>query len=321
MINMHTPVLLKEVVEYLDPRPGENFVDCTINGGGHGLEISKRIGPNGKILGIDWDSGVLEKLENKLDNNIKKNFILICDNYRNLKNIVGNNNFSPVHGVLFDLGMSSWQLEASGRGFSFQKDEPLDMRYSANQALTAKEIINQWPEEELVRIFKEYGEERRARAIAKAIVFRRKMGSIESTMDLVGIVGGAIPARIATPAAKTAVRLSGWRSVTGGPARRRFGRIHFATKIFQALRVATNGELENLSQGLEAATDVLTAGGRLVVISFHSLEDRIVKNFLREKAREKRLEILTKKPIVPDWREVQENPRSRSAKLRAAEKL
>jgi 16S rRNA (cytosine1402-N4)-methyltransferase len=297
MINMHTPVLLKEVVEYLDPRPGENFVDCTINGGGHSLEISKRIGSNGKILGIDWDSGVLEKLENKLDNNIKKNFILICDNYRNLKNIVGNNNFSPVYGVLFDLGMSSWQLEASGRGFSFQKDEPLDMRYNANQALTAKEIINQWPEEELVRIFKEYGEERRARVIAKAIVFRRKKGSIESTMDLVGIVGGAIPAR------------------------RRFGRIHFATKIFQALRVATNGELENLSQGLEAATDVLTAGGRLVVISFNSLEDRIVKNFLREKAREKRLEILTKKPIVPDWREVQENPRSRSAKLRAAEKL
>ncbi|OIP79261.1 MAG: 16S rRNA (cytosine(1402)-N(4))-methyltransferase [Candidatus Portnoybacteria bacterium CG_4_8_14_3_um_filter_44_10] len=297
MINMHVSVLLKEVIEYLNPRPGENFIDCTINGGGHSLEIFKQIGPNGKILGIDWDSGVLEKLESKLDNKTKKSFILICDNYRNLKNIVGNNNFSPVHGILFDLGMSSWQLGASGRGFSFQKDEPLDMRYSENQTLTAKEIINQWPEEELIKIFGEYGEERRARAIAREIVFRRKRGVVESTTDLVEIVRGAIPAR------------------------QRFGRIHFATRIFQALRLATNEELENLSKGLEAATDVLAAGGRMAVISFHSLEDRIVKNFLREKAREKKLEILTKKPIVPDWREAQENPRSRSAKLRAAIKL
>jgi len=294
---MHVSVLLKEVIEYLNPRPGENFIDCTINGGGHSLEIFKQIGPNGKILGIDWDSGVLEKLESKLDNKTKKSFILICDNYRNLKNIVGNNNFSPVHGILFDLGMSSWQLGASGRGFSFQKDEPLDMRYSENQTLTAKEIINQWPEEELIKIFGEYGEERRARAIAREIVFRRKRGVVESTTDLVEIVRGAIPAR------------------------QRFGRIHFATRIFQALRLATNEELENLSKGLEAATDVLAAGGRMAVISFHSLEDRIVKNFLREKAREKKLEILTKKPIVPDWREAQENPRSRSAKLRAAIKL
>jgi len=296
-LQVHIPVLLKEVVEYLNPRPGENFIDCTINGGGHSLEIFKQIGPNGKILGIDWDSGVLEKLESKLDNKTKKSFILICDNYRNLKNIVGNNNFSPVHGILFDLGMSSWQLGASGRGFSFQKDEPLDMRYSENQTLTAKEIINQWPEEELIKIFGEYGEERRARAIAREIVFRRKRGVVESTTDLVEIVRGAIPAR------------------------QRFGRIHFATRIFQALRLATNEELENLSKGLEAATDVLAAGGRMAVISFHSLEDRIVKNFLREKAREKKLEILTKKPIVPDWREAQENPRSRSAKLRAAIKL
>lgn len=296
-MQVHIPVLLKEVIEYLNPRPGENFIDCTINGGGHSLEIFKQIGPNGKILGIDWDSGVLEKLESKLDNKTKKSFILICDNYRNLKNIVGNNNFSPVHGILFDLGMSSWQLGASGRGFSFQKDEPLDMRYSENQTLTAKEIINQWPEEELIKIFGEYGEERRARAIAREIVFRRKRGVVESTTDLVEIVRGAIPAR------------------------QRFGRIHFATRIFQALRLATNEELENLSKGLEAATDVLAAGGRMAVISFHSLEDRIVKNFLREKAREKKLEILTKKPIVPDWREAQENPRSRSAKLRAAIKL
>jgi len=293
----HVPVMLQEVIDYLRLEPGQTIVDATLGCGGHSLEIFKQIGPNGKILGIDWDSGVLEKLESKLDNKTKKSFILICDNYRNLKNIVGNNNFSPVHGILFDLGMSSWQLGASGRGFSFQKDEPLDMRYSENQTLTAKEIINQWPEEELIKIFGEYGEERRARAIAREIVFRRKRGVVESTTDLVEIVRGAIPAR------------------------QRFGRIHFATRIFQALRLATNEELENLSKGLEAATDVLAAGGRLAVISFHSLEDRIVKNFLREKAREKKLEILTKKPIVPDWREAQENPRSRSAKLRAAIKL
>lgn len=306
---MHIPVLLKEVIEYLDPQPDQNFVDCTINGGGHSLEILKRTGPNGKILGIDWDNSVLERLKNKVDQRTKRQFILVHDNYRNLKNIVSDNNFSPVHGVLFDLGMSSWQLETSGRGFSFQKDEPLDMRYNSEAAisagerygedrtLTAQEIINRWPEEELTRIFREYGEERRARAVARAIVARRKRGAIGSTADLVEII----------------------RSVT--PVRYRFGRTHFATRIFQALRLATNEELENLSKGLEAAMDVLAVGGRLAVISFHSLEDRIVKNFFRERAREKKLEILTKKPLVPDWREAQENPRSRSAKLRAAIKL
>ena len=307
---LHIPVLLNEVLEYLNPRPNQNFVDCTINGGGHGLEILGKIKPGGKLLGIDWDKETIKGLDDS-DKRIEagENLILVCGNYSNLKDIIEENNFYPVNGILFDLGMSSWDLEESGRGFSFSKDEPLDMRYSQAQETTARKIINHWPEEELKRIFFEFGEERRARAIAKKICLARKNKAIERTTDLVEIIKITIPARYAS------------QSVAGGPARFRFGRIHFATRVFQALRIAVNKELDNLRQGLEGALDVLAPDGRIVVISFHSLEDRIAKNFFKDKAKEGRLQILTKKPIGPSFEEKEANPRARSAKLRAIIKL
>ena len=296
---MHIPVLLNEAIEYLNPQPNQNFIDCTINGGGHSLEILKRIKPDGKILGIDWDQDVLSQLEGKIGDEDKKNFVLVNDNYSNLKNIVREKvrvNFSPVNGILFDLGMSSWDIEASGRGFSFLKDEPLDMRYSRDQQLTAREIINKWPEEELANIFYKYGEERRSRAIAAKIVWERKKKSVETTTDLVEIIKKAMPVRC------------------------QFGRIHPATRVFQALRIAVNNELGNLEDGLNSALEVLVSGGRLAVISFHSLEDRMVKIFFRENTRAKKVKILTKKPVIAGEDEIAQNPRARSAKLRVAAK-
>jgi len=295
---MHKPVLLKEVLEYLNPQPNSNFIDCTINGGGHSLEILKRIKPEGKILGIEWDKEVIERLESsEKRKEFGENLILVNDSYSNLKDIIKKNNFYSVSGILFDLGLSSWDLEGSGRGFSFQKDEPLDMRYSRESILTAEEIVNRWPEEDLVGIFREYGEERRARPIAKAICAGRKRGIIKTTAELVEVIKRAVPTRF------------------------QFGRTHFATRIFQALRMAVNDELGNARKGLEAALDVIAPGGRIAVISFHSLEDRLVKHYFREKSKEEVLKILTKKPVVPAEEELMFNPRARSAKLRVVEKI
>ena len=304
---MHKPVLLNEVISYLDPKPNQNFIDCTINGGGHSLEILKRIKPDGKILGVEWDKEVIERLGNsEKRKEFGKNLILVNDSYVNLKTIVYSvrvksiaekNNFCSVNGILFDLGLSSWDLEGSGRGFSFQKDEPLDMRYSRESELTAEEIVNQWPEDDLVGIFREYGEERRARPIAKVICMSRKRSAIKTTVELVEIIRKAIPTRF------------------------QFGRTHFATRVFQALRMAVNDELGNARKGLEAALEVIAPGGRIAVISFHSLDDRLVKHYFREKSKDGVLKILTKKPVVPAEEELGFNPRARSAKLRVVEKI
>lgn len=290
---MHIPVLLREVIEYLEPKPDQNFIDCTIDGGGHSLAILERI-EKGKILGIDWDEQLLLELKFKIR---KENLILVCDNFVNLKDIVKKYNFRPVNGILFDLGISSWHLEKSKRGFSFLKDELLDMRYSSNASLKAEDIINRWSVQNLERIFKEYGEERYAEKIARQIVVTRTIRPIRRTLELVEAIRKAIPKRV------------------------RFGRLHFATKIFQALRIAVNNELDNLNKALSQAVEILEPNGRLVIISFHSLEDRLVKIFFKEKAEENQLKILTKKPIRPSLEEIKRNPRSRSAKLRAAEKL
>lgn len=291
---IHNPVLLKEVLEYLAPQPGENFVDCTIGGGGHTTVILRKNGPNGKVLGVDQDKQLLEKLK------ANKRLILVNDSFVNLREIIEEYNFRPVHGVLLDLGLSSWHLEKSGRGFTFRKNEPLIMQYESgikNKTLTAREIINNWPEEELVRIFKDYGQERFARPIAYRIVRERAIKPIKTTFELVDIIKRSVPSKY------------------------RYGRIHFATRIFQALRIAVNNELEDLEKVLPQAIEILEKKGCLVVISFHSLEDRIVKNFLRAQAKEERLKILTKKPVTPSETEVFKNPRSRSAKLRAAIKI
>lgn len=290
---MHIPVLLREVIEYLEPKPDQNFIDCTIDGGGHSLAILERI-EKGKILGIDWDEQLLLELKFKIR---KENLILVCDNFVNLKDIVKKYNFRPVNGILFDLGISSWHLEKSKRGFSFLKDELLDMRYSYNASLKAEDIINRWSVQNLERIFKEYGEERYAEKIARQIVVTRTIRPIRRTLELVEAIRKAIPKRV------------------------RVGRLHFATKIFQALRIAVNNELDNLNKALTQAVEILEPNGRLVIISFHSLEDRLVKIFFKEKAEENQLKILTKKPIRSSLEEIKRNPRSRSAKLRAAEKL
>lgn len=274
---MHIPVLKKEAIEMLGPKANENFIDCTYGFGGHGDEILEKIKPNGKLLAIELDSEVYKKI------NLQDRLIAVNDTFANLKEIVKKNNFEPVNGILFDLGISSWDLEESGRGFSFQKDEPLDMRFNLNNQLTAYEIVNTWPEKEIADIIYKYGEERFSRQIAKRIVGARKGREIKNTFDLLEL----IPKRI---------------------------KPH---RTFQALRIAVNDELGNFEKGLEQAAEVLANGGRMAVISFHSLEDRIAKNFFKSNLN---LKILNKKVIKPGEEEVFLNKRSRSAKLRVAVK-
>ncbi len=291
---MHKPVLLNEVIKYLDPKPGENFVDCTIGEAGHSLAILERIKPGGKILGIDTDIDSLKKI------NPQDRLIFAHGNFKDLNEIVAEKNFGPVNGILFDLGLSSWHIEESGRGFSFKKDEPLNMSFQSG-IKTAEEIINKWSEKELINIFREYGEERYSQKIARKIIEERKNKQIKSTLQLKEIIERAVP--------------------FSGVGRGRIDRV--LARIFQSLRIIVNDELENLKQGLEQALKILEPDGRMVVISFHSLEDRIVKNFFRPEADQPwvgKMEILTKKPITANEEEIIDNPRSRSAKLRAIKK-
>lgn len=313
----HIPVLLDEVIEYLRPGPGDKFIDATADGGGHASAILQRIAPNGRLLAIEWDPGLAADLEKKFKDRSMKGAVVVNDSYVNLKNIAEANGFGRVKGILFDLGLSSLHYEIS-RGFTFQKDEPLDMRYNPNDEMldTAERIVNEYKETEIEKILKEYGEESFAKPIAAEIVRAREGERIISTFQLVEVIKTAVPV---------------WY-------RRR--RIHFATKTFQALRIAVNRELENVERGLEQAVELLDENGRLAVISFHSLEDRIVKNFFKEKGAKKvkkskykqesdevvslptrgKLSVVTKKPIQAGLEETSANPRARSAKLRVLEK-
>jgi len=319
---MHIPVLQKEVLTYLDPKPNQNFIDATIGEGGHALAILERTSPNGKLLGIDWSPEIIENCKLKIKNErarlrregggrgvVKKRIIFVCDSFANLKEIVKRERFLAVSGILFDLGMSSWHLEESGRGFSFLKNEPLDMRYNSQNPLTAEKIVNYWSKSEIEKILREYGEERFAKKIAEKIIEARKSKPIKTTFQLVEIIRKAVPSRYLHQ------------------------KIHFATRTFQALRITVNDELNNLEKVLPQTLEILKPGGRLVVISFHSLEDKIVKNFYRTRSPIES-KILTKKPIRPqkDYNppatlplsrapEIKINPRSRSAKLRAVMKL
>ena len=299
---MHIPVLQKEVLQYLVPKPNENFIDATIGEAGHTLAILEKNGPQGKVLGIEWDPELYKKLKECLRFYLKQRVILVNDSYINLKEIIKKEKFGPVSGILFDLGMSSWHLEESGRGFSFQTKEPLDMRYNLENPLTAEKIVNYWSAPELEKILEAYGEERFAKQIAKEIIGLRQIKPIKTTFQLVEII------KRATPHPPRRV-----------PDHRR--KIHFATKTFQALRIAVNDELNNLEKALPQALDILRPAGVLVVISFHSLEDRIAKNFLKEGDKNNLLKILTKKPVIPSFKEMKINPRSRSAKLRASQKI
>lgn len=300
IVMTHIPVLEKETIALLNPRPGENFIDGTGGAGSHTLAILKAIAPGGRVLFVDWDASALERFRKRIQSEepaFEEKAILVNDNFANVAKIAQRYGFFPADGILLDLGFSSLQVEESGRGFSFKRDEPLDMRYNSkfkNVDLTAGDIVNQYSEGELAEIFRKYGEEKFSRRIAKRIVEERKIKPIRTTFQLVEVIKGAVSYRY------------------------RQGRIHPATRTFQALRIATNNELENLERFLPQALEILKPkGGRLAIISFHSLEDRLVKNFFRQAAAAGKLEILTKKPIRPSQAEIRFNPRCRSAKLRA----
>lgn len=300
----HEPVMLEECISALQVQRGGRYIDCTVGGGGHAAAILEESSPGGRLIGIDADPHAIRVAKGKLKP-YGKDAILVNENFKYLENICTRHGFSPVNGVLFDLGMSSLQLEEAGRGFSFRQDSPLDMRFSDRQDLTAADIVNTYPEVELAQLLHRYGEEQRNRQIARCIVQRRPL---ETTQELAQVVEQAV----------------------GGTR----GRIHPATKTFQALRIAVNHELENLELALEQAVNLLGNGGRIVVISFHSLEDRLVKGFFRREAQwcicppgmpacicghTPRLKVLSKKVFRPSPVEVQTNPRSRSARMRVAE--
>jgi len=302
----HIPVLLNEAMEALQAQPGGRFIDCTIGSGGHAAAILKSILPQGKLLGIDADPEAIRANKARF-NNYSETVNLVNDNFANLKTICSKYKFYPVDGILFDLGISSRQLDTARRGFSFRREAPLDMRFGSEQRLTAADIINTFPEQELAHIIKEYGEERHSRRIAQHIVQNR---SITSTVQLAQVVKQSLG--------------------------RKHTKIHPATKTFMALRIAVNKELDNLKTALKQTIDLLRFQGRLVVISYHSLEDRIVKEFMRHEASScicppetivcrcghaPTLKLISRKVIRPTSLEIESNPRSRSAKMRIAERL
>lgn len=291
----HIPVLLKETINGLAIKKGEKYIDATVGGGGHTREILKR---GGIVLGIDTDPEALEYIEENFKFQISNfKLKLAHGNFAHLEEIALKNGFAQVAGILFDLGVSSHQLETEDRGFSFNTNAALDMRMDPNLQVTAADLVNGLNEGELYELFNKYGEEHHSRAIAHAIIRARAIRQIRTCNELAEIV----------------VKARGGRG--------RFDRTHPATRVFQALRIAVNDELNNLKEALPQAVGLLEKGGRLVVLSFHSLEDRIVKFFFKEKAKKEILRILTKKPIRPNEEEIRANPRSRSAKLRIAEKL
>lgn len=295
MTTLHKPVLLDEVLTGFNPQPNQNYVDCTFGGGGHALAILERIKPNGQVIALDWDPDVV--LKNK-----HKNLILINDNYRNLKKIINGLGINKINGILLDLGLSSDQLDARARGFSFQGEGLLDLRYNPKpDRPTAAEILKTYNEKELSDIFRNYGEEPLAGLIAKQIIKRRQSGELMKTADmLVQLVSDEYRRH--------------YRSRS---------KHNPATRVFQALRIAVNDEYGNIKNVLPDAVEILAPGGRLAVISFHSGEDRLVKHFFKYEAKEEKpkLKILTKKPISATAEEIMANPRSRSAKLRLAEKI
>lgn len=293
---MHKPVLLKEVVANIRIPAGGVLLDGTLGGGGHSEAIANNAGGKITIVGIDQDSIALKKVENLLGP-IAGKLILQKGNFRNLDKVLKDNGIGEVDGIILDLGFSSDQIADSGRGFSFMKDEPLIMTLDdspTEDVLTARDVVNLWQRENLELIFRNYGEEKRARKIVDAIISGRAKKKIETSGELAKIIEGAIGRR---------------------------GKIHPATKVFQAIRIAVNDELGALTEVLPKALSVLKKGSRLAVISFHSLEDRIVKRFFREKANQGQVILINKKPIIADEEEIVLNPRARSAKLRIIEKI
>lgn len=293
MIFKHIPVLLNEVLDLLCIKPEGIYIDCTIGEGGHAEAALDIIHPKGFLIGIDCDETVLETARERLEK-FAGSFKLVHDNFSNILDVCSRLNIKAVDGIILDVGISSYQIDNPERGFSFNKDGPLDMRMDQSSNLTAQRLINHASYDELTKIFFEYGEERYSRKIASKIVSERNKKFIQTTFELVSTIKKAIPLR-------------------------RY-RIHPATKVFQALRIAVNNELKNLSAAITDGFSLLKKEGRMAIISFHSLEDRIAKNKFREFKMNEQAKIITKKPLTPAREEVNENIRSRSAKLRVIEK-
>jgi len=302
---IHVPVLLQEVLDGLQVKAGGRYIDCTLGTGGHARAILERSAPNGRLLGIDLDAAAIEIANGRLAPYGGRS-TLLCDNFVRLKEIASEQRFIPADGVLLDLGVSSLQLQQGERGFSLQQEGPLDMRFGLDGNVTASYLVNELREAELADILAKYGEEPKAKAIARAIVRNRPL---KTTLELANLVVRTV---------------------------RRRRKLHPATRTFQALRIAVNEELGALSEVLPQTLDVLASGGRMAVIAFHSLEDRLVKQFMSRESRDcicppqipvcacdhsRTLQVLTSKPTRPSSAEVKENPRSRSAKLRIAIRL
>lgn len=299
MINdtIHIPVLLKEIIDIFQPLPGQCFVDGTANGGGHTFALWEKVSPNGTILAIDKDCDLIKRLTQKAKDQ-QAHIVCACGSYADTDAIITKKNITTISGILLDLGYSSYHIEGSGRGFSFQNDEPLDMRYEAHTdtGMTARDVVNTFSEKDLADIFFQYGEERFSRRIARVMCAARKKAPIETTHQLAALVAAGKP-------------------------RRFWGKINPATKVFQALRIFVNEELVDLERALPKLIAALDVNGKIAIITFHSLEDRIVKHFLKQQEKEGIVRIVTKKPMIPTDEEMRENPRARSAKLRVAIKI
>lgn len=320
MQTQHVPVMLAEVLKFLQPEPGGHYVDGTLGGGGHTAAILAQSAPEGKVLGIDTDALALRRVRQRLVDEVRQGrLLLVQGNYSDMARLVAEASFAPVQGIILDLGFSSDQMEDPERGFSFSVDGPLDMRLNQAQEVSAEELVNTASEQELADIFWRYGEENRSRQIAWRIIRAREQGPITRTTQLAQLAAAGVPYKA--------------------------GLIHPATRVFQALRIAVNAELQHLEAVLPRMLEILLAdagegsggsGGRMIIISFHSLEDRLVKGFMRREASDcicppgipvcvchhrARLRLLTPKPVTPGSQEIAANPRARSAKLRAAETL
>jgi len=319
MKSFHTPVMLKEVLECLRPKPGGYYLDATLGGAGYTIEIAKRVGEKGRVLAIDLDELAINQAKLLISNLKLSNIILAHDNFKNLSEIVKEKfkKKQVFSGIVFDLGLSSDQLEDRNRGFSFQLDAPLNMAFGQPagekaEIETTEYIVNKYRQAELIGIIREYGEEKNAARIASQIVKFRNLKPIKTTGQLLEIIKKA------------------------GPTNYQGGKIHPATKTFQALRIATNHELNNLAVALPQATSLLAPGGKIIIISYHSLEDRLVKIFLKKESKnclcppelpicacghKASLKIINKKVMTPSQEEIKNNRRARSAKMRAAEKI
>jgi len=296
---VHETVLLKETVDGLNLKEGNVVFDGTLGGGGHSAYVAEKFGSKVKIIAVDRDSDALKRAEARLKS-VNANYSLGLSDYRNIDQVLDKQKIEKVQGIILDLGLSSNQLDESGRGFSFKNDEPLLMTFASpleNPVVTAKTVVNDWGEETLADIIYGYADERYAKRIAKKIIENREEKEIRTTGELVEIIKQAVPVAY------------------------RRGKIHFATKTFQAIRMAVNDELGALQEGLRKGFEKLCNKGRLAVISFHSGEDRIVKNYFRDQVKNKNAVLINKKPIIATEEEIIKNPRSRSAKLRIIEKI